>query len=318
MSLTSTQSELMIIFVFLCLDVHSTQHSSHATQLSRRNHHVLQVADVRMRRRQRSRRFWPGVYGVLSSSPLLRTGLRLFLGLLAPQPPACLAAPVLSYRPPRAPSPPPSHAPAAHVAARLPARQRPADASHFSPARPEMRGGDGFNGGSMGWECSLRLWMAEGGKTWYSFFLFSKDEQSLLLEISFCSFIYCRFSFLSKPGEEPLWRARKKMMEVIKEVRESQRSFFFVSADGSHGVRPDECVRVNLRSSLFLPLFSDSLLPCRQHALAINMPTNNNGGGAVLHPGKHQEDVSVEIVDCCYMTIVYFKIHIFKCVQLQT
>lgn len=126
----------------LCLDVHSTQHSSHATQLPRCHHHVLQAADVRMRQwQQRSRRFWPGVYGVLSSSPLLRTGLRLFLGILAPQPPARLAAPVLSHRPPRAPSPPPSHAPAAYVAARLPAHQRSADACHFSPARPEMRGG---------------------------------------------------------------------------------------------------------------------------------------------------------------------------------
>lgn len=166
-----------------------------------------------MHGRQWSWRFGPGVYGMFSSSPRLRTGIRLLLGLLAPQPPARLAAAVLSHRPPRTPSPPPSHAPAAHVASRLPARQRPAEALHFSPARPEMRlcgGGDAGRAGDVNWGedarfngagiYSLRLWMAKGERHGTLSFSFLKMN-TLSSFGDLILFFYLSISILSKPGK---------------------------------------------------------------------------------------------------------------------
>ncbi len=206
--LLSNQHQLSLFDpFFVCADVHSTQHSRHAAQLPRCHHYVLQAADVWMHGRQRSQRFGPGVYAMFSFSTLLHTGIRLVLGLLAPQPPARLAAAVLSHRPPRTPSPPPSHAPAAHVAARLPARQRPADARHFSPARPEMRlcGGRAggvntrFNGAGIVLTETLN---GQGGKPWHSLIflkmntLFQRSRFDLLPIVAFISV---------QTWEEPLW-----------------------------------------------------------------------------------------------------------------
>lgn len=118
-------------------------------------------------------------------------------------------------------------------------------------------GGDGFNGVQRGGNTHWDFEWPRGERHGTLSFCFLKMN-SLLLEISFCSFIYCRFNFCPNPGKNHYGVKKKKIMEVIKEVPESQRS----SAEGSHRVRPDECVRVNLRSSLFFPLFSDSLLLC--------------------------------------------------------
>lgn len=122
----------------MCSDVHSTQHSGHPAQLPRRHHHVLQAAGVWVPGRRR-RLLSAGVYGLLASSCLL-------LGLLAPKPAARVAPAVLPDRTPHTPPPPPPpHAPAALVAARPAARQRPANTRHFSPARPEMRSNPAFS-----------------------------------------------------------------------------------------------------------------------------------------------------------------------------
>uniref|UniRef100_A0A8P4GAP2 UBA-like domain containing 2 n=1 Tax=Dicentrarchus labrax TaxID=13489 RepID=A0A8P4GAP2_DICLA len=140
-------------------DVHPEKHSRHAAQLPRRHHHVLQAADVRLRLRRR--RPLPGVHGLLPAAALLlHVGLRLLLGLLAAQPPAGLAAAVVTHRPPHAPPPlPPPHATDSHVAPRLSAQRLPAAPRRIGAPRPEMRLSGGLRG--RGWfGCSQ---MREGG-----------------------------------------------------------------------------------------------------------------------------------------------------------
>lgn len=69
--------------------------------------------------------------------------------------------------------------------------------------------------------------MAKGGKTWYSFFLFSKDEQSSFGDLVLF-FYLLSISFLSKPGEEPLW-SKKKNYGSYKRGAGVPKKFFCLS-----------------------------------------------------------------------------------------
>lgn len=137
--------------------MHSQKHPRHATQLPRCHHHVLQTAGIRVWLRQ-----WalPGVHGVLSTDSLLHGGIRLLLGVLATQPPAGLAAPVIAHGPPHASQSLPPHATDSYVAPRLPAQRLPAAPCCIGTSWTEMR----LSGGLSELGQGGRVWGFRGGR----------------------------------------------------------------------------------------------------------------------------------------------------------
>lgn len=164
--------------------MHSQKHSRHAAQLPGRHHHVLQAAGVRVRlQRLRRRRPLAGVHGLLAPGPLLHVGFQLLLGLLAAQPSAGLAAPIVAHRPPHAPPLPPPHATDSHVAPRLSAQQLPAAPRRIGTPQPEMRLSGGLRGGGQGGQggrpgSSVAKLICSGRVGWGSHSCFSKLKMS--------------------------------------------------------------------------------------------------------------------------------------------
>lgn len=136
---------------FFPTDVCSQKHSRYTTELPWRHHHVLQTSSVWLRLQRRQRPL-PDAHGLLSPGRLLHIGFQLFLGLLAAQPPAGLAAPIVAHRPPHAsPLPPSPHATDSHVAPCLSAQWLPAAPSSIGAPRPEMRLRGGLRGARREW-----------------------------------------------------------------------------------------------------------------------------------------------------------------------
>ncbi|XP_030817997.1 UBA-like domain-containing protein 2 [Camarhynchus parvulus] len=120
-------------------DVHPQQHAGHAAQLPGRAGHVLQAAHLGEPAEQQQPHHLHGLLPPGQLQPLL--------GLLSPQPPALLAAPVLAH----GPRPPPPPAPPAALLAAHPPGPCPPTESRGHHGWAEIRlglpGGWGGQGG---------------------------------------------------------------------------------------------------------------------------------------------------------------------------